>query len=100
MKRIVLPLLAAAATLVAASALQAQTPYVTYYQPTTVYYSSPVVSPTISFYGTPAHAYYPTAFPSVSYYQPTPVVARYRPFLGNTVVRYPYRYRAPVVYYP
>ena len=100
MKRIVLPLLAAAATLFGASALQAQTPYVTYYQPSTVYYS-PVASPTISFYGTPAHDYFPTTFPSVNYYYPsTPVVTRYRPFLGRTIVRYPYSYSAPVVYYP
>ncbi len=99
MKRIFLPLLVAAATLLGVSAVQAQYPYVSYYQPSVSYYA-PVASPTISYYGTPAHAYYPTTFPSVNYYQSAPVVTRYRPFLGNRVVRYPYRYSAPTVYYP
>ena len=98
MKRIVLPLLVAAATLFGASAVQAQYPYVSYYQPSVSYYA-PVASPSISFYGTPAHAYYPTTFPSVNYY-PSTVVTRYRPFVGSRVVRYPYRYSAPTVYYP
>jgi hypothetical protein len=97
MKRIVLPLLVAAATLVGASAVQAQYPYVSYYQPTVSYYA-PVSSPTIQFSGTAAHAYYPGTFPSVNYY-PTTSVVRYRPFLGNRVVRYPYSYSAPVTYY-
>jgi hypothetical protein len=99
MKRIVLALLVAAATLFGVSAVQAQYPYVSYYQPTVSYYS-PVSSPTISFYGTPAHSYYPTTFPSVNYYPSTPVVTGYRPFLGRTVVRYPYSYSPSVVYYP
>ena len=98
MKRIVLPLLVAAATLFGASAVQAQYPYVSYYQPTVSYYA-PVSSPTIQFSGTAAHAYYPGTFPSVNYY-PTSSVVRYRPFLGNRVVRYPYSYVAPVTYYP
>jgi hypothetical protein len=81
-----------------ASAVQAQYPYYTYYQPSVSYYA-PIASPRISFYGTPAHDYYPTTFPSVSYYPSTaPVITRYRPFAGRTVVRYPYS--PPVVYYP
>ncbi len=98
MKRIVLPLLVAAAALFSASAVQAQYPYVSYYQPTVSYYA-PVASPSISYSGTAAHAYYPTTFPSVNYY-PTTSVVRYRPFLGKRVVRYPYSYRysSPVYY--
>jgi hypothetical protein len=99
MKRIVLALLVAAATLFGASAVQAQYPYVSYYQPTVSYYA-PVSSPSIQFSGTAAHAYYPGTFPSVNYYPTTTVVTGYRPYWGRNVVRYPYRYSAPVVYYP
>jgi hypothetical protein len=98
MKRIVLSMFAAAAVLVGASVVQAQYPYYTYYQPSVSYYA-PVASPSISFYGTPAHAYYPGTFPSVNYYPSTaPVITRYRPFVGSRVVRYPYS--PSVVYYP
>ena len=105
MTRFSFSLLAALAMLAGASALHAQSPYVTYYQPSTVYYSpavttsayavaSPVVvstpAPTVTYYRAPAVSYYPAA----------PVVTRYRPLLGTRVVRYPYRYSAPVVYYP
>jgi hypothetical protein len=102
MRSLAISTLAVAAMLVGASALHAQVPYVTYYQPTTVYYSAPVATsytvaspvvvpaPTVTYYRSPA---------LVNYYPTTPVVTRYRPLLGTTVVRYPYRY-APVVYYP
>ena len=110
MKRITLSLLAAVAVLTGASALHAQSPYVTYYQPSTVYYSpavttssytvaSPVVvstpTPTVTYYRAPVYQ-----APAVSYYPAAPVITRYRPLLGTRVVRYPYRYSAPVVYYP
>jgi len=105
MKRFATSLLAVVALVAAANAVHAQVPYVTYYQPTTVYYSpgvttsaytvaSPVVvstpAPTVTYYRAPA----------VTYYPPAPVITRYRPFLGTSVVRYPYRYSGPVVYYP
>ncbi len=94
--------------LAGASAVNAQVPYVTYYQPayqpTTVYYSTPAVttstytvaSPVVVSTPAPTMTYY--RGPVASYYPPTPVVTRYRPLLGRTVVRYPYG--APVVYYP
>jgi hypothetical protein len=88
------------------SAAQAQTPYVTYYTPSTVYYSTPVTSsyavssPTVT-YSAPMryYSYYPStyysAYPSYSYY--STAVTRYRPILGRTVSRYVPSY-APVYY--
>jgi hypothetical protein len=92
---------------------QAQVPYVTYYQPSTVYYSSPVgssyvaSSPTVTFYSGPSRysAYYPstTYYPTTSNYSPgysyysSPMVTRYRPLLGRTVSRYVGGY-APTYY--
>jgi hypothetical protein len=105
MKRFALSMLTVVAMLAGASALHAQVPYVTYYQPSTVYYSPAVTtssytvsSPAVYSSPAPTMTYYRA--PVASYYPPTPVITRYRPFLGNTVVRYPYRYNAPVVYYP
>jgi hypothetical protein len=106
MRRFALSMLTVVAMLASASALHAQIPYVTYYQPTTVYYSTPAVttssytvaSPVVTPAPVPTVTYYRA--PVASYYPATPVITRYRPFLGNTVVRYPYRYSAPVVYYP
>ena len=108
MKRFMLPLLVVAAMLVGVGAIQAQTPYVTYYSPSTVYYSTPVTSsyvvssPTVT-YSAPTryYSYYPStsyysAYPSYSYY-PAPVGTRYRPLLGRTVSRYVPSY-APVYY--
>jgi hypothetical protein len=106
MKRFMLPLLAAAAMLVGVDAAQAQVPYVTYYSPSTVYYSTPVtssyVAPTVT-YSAPTryYSYYPStyyysAYPSYSYYS-RPVVTRYRPLLGGTVSRYVTTY-APAYY--
>jgi len=110
MKRFNYSLLAVFAMVAGASALHAQSPYVTYYQPSTVYYTpavtpspytvaSPVVvstpAPTVTYYRAPVYQ-----APAVSYYPATPVITRYRPLLGTRVVRYPYRYSAPVVYYP
>jgi len=102
MRRFAIPLVSAAALLAGATAVHAQVPYVTYYEPTTVYYSPPVVSeytvsspvvvstpaPTVTYYRAPTYTYYPA----------TPAVTRYRPFLGRTVVRYPYT-AGRVVYY-
>jgi hypothetical protein len=110
MKRFTFSLLAAVGMFAGASALQAQSPYVTYYQPSTVFYApavttspytvaSPVVvptpAPTVTYYRAPVYQ-----APAVSYYPAAPVITRYRPLLGTRVVRYPYRYSAPVVYYP
>jgi hypothetical protein len=97
-------MLTVVAMLAGASALHAQVPYVTYYQPTTVYYSAPAV--TTSSYTVSSPVVYSSPVPTVTYYRApvatyypsTPVITRYRPFLGSTVVRYPYR--APMVYYP
>jgi hypothetical protein len=104
-----LPLLVAAAMLVGGVGAQAQTPYVTYYAPSTVYYSTPVASsyvatsPTVT-YSAPTryYSYYPStyyypAYPSYSYYS-RPMVTRYRPLLGGTVSRYVPSY-APVYVY-
>ena len=65
--------------------VQAQVPYVTFYQPVTVY--QPVLPPpTVVYYAPPA----PVA------YQPVARVrTRYRPLLGGTVTRVRYGY-APV----
>ena len=94
------------------SVASAQVPYVTYYQPSTVYYSSPAgssyvtSSPTVTYYSGPSRsAYYPstTYYPTTSYYSPgysyysSPVVTRYRPLLGRTVSRYVGGY-APTYY--
>jgi hypothetical protein len=92
---------------------QAQVPYVTYYQPSTVYYSSPVgssymaSSPTVTSYNGPSsyYSYYPSAtyYPTTTYYSPgysyysAPVVSRYRPVFGGTVSRYVTGY-APTYY--
>jgi len=105
MRRFAICLLTAAAMLAGATALHAQVPVVTYYQPTTVYYSTPVAAPVATSYtvaspvvvSTPAPTVTYYRAPTYTYYPATPVVTRYRPFLGRTVVRYPY---APVVYYP
>lgn len=109
MKRVLHSLLAVVTLCIAAGSVAAQSPYVTYYHPATSYYpstayystayyapggavsyraASPVIAPapTVSYYGSP-----------VSYYT-APYVTRYRPFLGNTVVRYPYAAQ-PTVYY-
>ena len=90
MKRVALLLIAGALWLGLNSEADAQIPYVTYYQPTTVY-SVPVAAPAP-----------PCAVPQVTYYAPAvqPVAyyrTRYRPFLGGSVTRVRYGYApAPV----
>jgi hypothetical protein len=102
MRRFILSCAVVATMVAAASAVQAQVPVVTYYSPSTVYYSSPAVSsytvssPVVVSTPAPAVTYYRT--PVTTYYPATPTVTRYRPFLGRSVVRYPYSY-GPVVYY-
>lgn len=104
MRRLAMTLGVAAALLVGSGLAQAQVPYVTYYRPSTVYYSTPVgssyvtSSPTVTYYSGPASysTYYPstTYYPATTYYSPgysyysAPVVSRYRPVLGGTVSRY------------
>jgi hypothetical protein len=85
-------------------------PWVSYYAPTTTYYSpAPVVSyytpPAVSYYAPPAVSYY--APPAVSYYAP-PAVSYYAPAASVTTYRgiLPWRsysavrYYGPGYYYP
>jgi hypothetical protein len=104
MRHLAITLGALAALLVGNGLARAQAPYVTYYQPSTVYYSTPVGStyvtgsPTVTYYSGPSSysTYYPssTYYPTTTYYAPgysyysAPAVARYRPLLGGTVSRY------------
>ncbi|HEV2948451.1 MAG TPA: hypothetical protein VGX70_13840 [Gemmataceae bacterium] len=77
-------------------------PWVSYYAPTTTYYSpAPVVSyytpPAVSYYAPPAVSYY--APPAVSYYAPASSVTTYRgilPWRSYSAVRY----YGPGYYYP
>src|SRR6266852_280718 len=85
-------------------------PWVSYYAPSTAYYSpAPVVSyyspPTVSYYAPPAVSYYapPTvsyyAPPAASYYAPASSVTTYRgilPWRSYSAVRY----YGPGYYYP
>ncbi len=85
--------------------VQAQVPYVTYYQPVVVYrrpvvvYRHPVVVARPPVVVAPRAVYYaPAPVPVV--YQPTVRVrTRYRPILGGTVSRVRYGY-APAYYAP
>ena len=85
MKRLAVLLMGAACWWGGDQSVQAQVPYVTFYQPVTVY--QPVLPP-------PPVVYY--APPAPVAYQPVARVrTRYRPFLGRTVTRVRYGY-APV----
>lgn len=103
MKQLAMLMVAVAFCLGADAEVHAQVPYVTYYQPVTVY-RPPVYSPPVVY--APRTVYYaPAPAPPAVAYQPTSrVVTRYRPFLGGTVSRVRYGYTptyyapAPVVY--
>ena len=88
----------------APSDARAQVPYVTYYQPITVYtppvYSPPVVvTPRVVHYAPAPHTVYYAPAPTVSYQPVARVRTRYRPFLGGSITRVRYRY-APMYYSP
>ena len=91
MKKLAMVLGALAICLSAKSEVQAQVPYVTYYQPVVAYHAPAVVVPQTVYYA-------PAPAPVV--YQPTARVrTRYRPILGGTVSRVRYGY-APAYYAP
>lgn len=98
----------AAVAMSASASAMGQTPYVTYYQPSTVYYPAPApaayTAPTVTYYSAPTryYSYYPSTTysyaPSTYGYSASPVVTRYRPILGRTVQRYVTGY-APTYFY-
>jgi len=98
MKKSAMLLVALAFCLSANAEVQAQVPYVTYYQPALVYrqpvvvYQTPVVV-------APRAVYYAPAPAPVVYQPAARVSTRYRPFLGGTVTRVRYGY-APAYYAP
>jgi hypothetical protein len=83
----------------APSDAQAHVPYVTYYQPVTVYSPPVVVTPHGVHYAPAPHTVYYAPVPTVSYRPVARVRTRYRPLLGGTVTRVRYRY-APVYHSP
>jgi len=91
MKNSVMLLVALAFCLGAGTEVQAQVPYVSFYQPVVVYRAPVAVVPRAVYY-TPA--------PAPVVYQPTARVrTRYRPILGRAVTRVRYGY-APAYYAP
>jgi hypothetical protein len=96
MKRITLLLMVVALWTVMHLPAEAQVPYVTYYQPVTVYHPAPVVYQS---YYAPAPAPVLVAAPVAAYQPVTRVRTRYRPLLGGTVTRSRSFYApSPVVY--
>jgi len=105
MKNSAMLLVALAFCLSANAEVQAQVPYVTYYQPAVLYrqptvvYRQPVVVYQAPVVVAPRAVYYAPA-PAPVVYQPVARVrTRYRPFLGGTVTRVRYGY-APAYYAP
>jgi len=100
MKNFAMLIVALAFCLEANAEVQAQVPYVTYYQPVTVFRPPVAVVPRTVYYA-PAPAPVVVA-PHTVYYAPAPVPVvyrpvarlrtRYRPILGGTVTRVRYGY--------